>query len=104
MFGTVTLALFLLLLNAWKQASVGLRMMREPVATCELLADQLNYQSDLGVSALPYHSFRQLIRFREAWLLEVTQGRYITLPVRDLDDEFKLELQERLKQAGVRLD
>ncbi len=104
MCGTLSLALCFVILIAWNQAATALRMMREPAATCEQLPDRLNHRSELGETELPYASFRQLIRFPEAWLLEMAQGRYVTLPSHDLDQDFRRELERRLKEAGVRLN
>lgn len=64
-----------------------LRRMRSPVATLAYDERDLTMRSDLGATTLPWSSVREVWRFDQFWLLLLSRGQFVTLPLGDLDEQ-----------------
>jgi hypothetical protein len=64
-----------------------LRRMGSPVATLAYDERDLTMRSGLGATTLPWSSVREVWRFDEFWLLLLSRGQFVTLPLGDLDEQ-----------------
>jgi YcxB-like protein len=61
------------------------RQMQSPVATFTFRDADFTMSSDLGSSTLPWRTVTEVWRYPEFWLLFISKGQFITLPLSSLD-------------------
>jgi hypothetical protein len=93
----------LLYLVHYRRGIARLAAMGTPAA--ELVASQstLAVKSGAGTADLQWSAIKELWRFPEVWLLLLSPGQFITLPVGQLTPAFLALVQERVESSGGRI-
>jgi hypothetical protein len=80
-----------------------LRKMQSPEATFEFDEDRFRVSSDLGTSELKWGMITEVWCLPDFWLLFVSQGQFITLPLADLDADARAFILAKVKSSGAKI-
>ena len=79
------------------------KQMPNPTATFTFDQTGLSYITDVGSSQLKWTAIVKIWRFPEAWLLFVSKGMYITLPVDGLTDDIQQLIIAKITENKINI-
>jgi hypothetical protein len=79
------------------------RKMQTPEAILEFDEDRMRVSSDLGTSELKWGMITEVWCLPEFWLLFVSQGQFITLPIADIGADAREYILAKVESAGAKI-
>jgi len=70
-----------------KRAATSLEQLDDGKVLFQITEDNITISNRLGTSSVKWEAFQQLWQFKQVWLLIVSKGQYVTLPVDQFPNE-----------------
>ena len=66
--------------------------------------DRIGFESNMGVSELPWNMIDKIWKYPSVWLVFIAKQGYVTLPTADLDEEIKEFVLQKVNENGGKLN